>query len=746
MHGKDVDTEIDQLLDAIGSVEAKTIRGTAAIVNARLAFQSYDEVLTSDRWHTLAQAGAQPQRPLWASGVKDPAYADTRYLLDLVTSGVVNTMPEATLHAVADHGVLRGDTVRPGYDAAAAVMTALANLGIDYDDAMGQARARRPDHLPGVLGRARRNPRAQARRREARRRRGRPHMSDPRTFAIGLAESSGAREQLSSLRALVVVGMMMFRGAGLEEILRLATSSVPSLSSARAEAVHLVENDELQFSLIGTPRPPSPELTALGAREGAVPVPGAEWGWALPLSGLGRFRGYLVLGADAEPGEEELFLLRVLAEQAGAALTTAMLVEEQREQADELRRMGDRLAGVNARLNETVEDLGRRAAVHEMLNRVPATGDRAEGIVRAVHDLTGLPVVAEDRFGNVLAWAGPGRPKATRKVPARQRADVLGRAQRDGCPVRDRDRLTALAQPRDEVLGVLSLVDPGRTAGPHEVLALEQGATMLAMELAHRHGLAEVELRLRRDLVEDLITGTDEDGAVTRARTLGVDLHRPHRVIVARGRGGVSDEAVAQAVGQAARGLDAGSLLTRRSGSVILLANRPAGWGEDPRWAEIHAAVSRHLRSTAVAMGVGGECERPADYPRSWQQAERAVATRERSRNPGGITAYEDLGLYRVLSDSDGDAEVDRFVREWLGALLDYDTQHHSEMVRTLSTYLDCGGNYDETAAGMSIHRSTLRYRLQRIREVSGFDLGDADHRLNLHVATRAWNLIAAPH
>jgi transaldolase len=132
-----VDTEIDQRLDAIGSAEAKAVRGAAAIANARLAFQTHDEVFTSDRWHALAQAGARPQRPLWAStGVKDPAYADTRYVLDLVTSGVVNTMPEATLHAVANHGVLRGDTVHPGYDDAAAVMTALANLGIDYDDAM----------------------------------------------------------------------------------------------------------------------------------------------------------------------------------------------------------------------------------------------------------------------------------------------------------------------------------------------------------------------------------------------------------------------------------------------------------------------------------------------------------------------------------------------------------------------------------------------------------------------------------
>jgi transaldolase len=132
-----VDTEIDHRLDAIDTPEAKALHGQAAIANARLAFQAYDEVFTSSRWDTFERAGARPQRPLWAStGVKDPATPDTRYVDDLVTSGVVNTMPEATLRAVADHGLLRGDTVRGCYDDAAAVMTALTDVGIDDADVM----------------------------------------------------------------------------------------------------------------------------------------------------------------------------------------------------------------------------------------------------------------------------------------------------------------------------------------------------------------------------------------------------------------------------------------------------------------------------------------------------------------------------------------------------------------------------------------------------------------------------------
>ncbi len=130
-----VDTEIDKRLDKIGTDEAKELRGQAAIANARLAYEHYERVFSTDRWKRLEAAGARPQRPLWAStGVKDPAYDDTQYVVELVAPGVVNTMPEPTLDAVADHGELRGDTVRSSYPQAQQVLDRLAALGVDYDD------------------------------------------------------------------------------------------------------------------------------------------------------------------------------------------------------------------------------------------------------------------------------------------------------------------------------------------------------------------------------------------------------------------------------------------------------------------------------------------------------------------------------------------------------------------------------------------------------------------------------------
>ena len=133
-----VDTEVDRRLGAIGTEQARALRGKAGIANARLAYQAFEEVFATPRWGVLADAGARPQRPLWAStGVKDIAYPDTMYVTDLVAPHTVNTMPEKTLEAVADHGQITGDTVRAHYQESARLLDDLEALGIGYQDVTG---------------------------------------------------------------------------------------------------------------------------------------------------------------------------------------------------------------------------------------------------------------------------------------------------------------------------------------------------------------------------------------------------------------------------------------------------------------------------------------------------------------------------------------------------------------------------------------------------------------------------------
>ncbi|PWN03819.1 transaldolase [Nocardioides silvaticus] len=130
-----VDTEIDKRLEAIGSDEALALRGKAAVANARLAYAAYEEVIASDRWQALAAAGGNAQRPLWAStGVKNPDYPDTLYVTDLVVPDTVNTMPEKTLEAFADHGEVNGDQVTGKAEEAQQLFDQLAEVGIDLED------------------------------------------------------------------------------------------------------------------------------------------------------------------------------------------------------------------------------------------------------------------------------------------------------------------------------------------------------------------------------------------------------------------------------------------------------------------------------------------------------------------------------------------------------------------------------------------------------------------------------------
>jgi len=130
-----VDTEVDKRLEAIGTEKALALRGQAAVANARLAYAAYQQEFGTQRWAQLKQAGARPQRPLWAStGVKNPAYPDTKYVTELIAPGVVNTMPENTLLALADHGTVPGDQVSGTAEAAQRTFDELAEVGIDLDD------------------------------------------------------------------------------------------------------------------------------------------------------------------------------------------------------------------------------------------------------------------------------------------------------------------------------------------------------------------------------------------------------------------------------------------------------------------------------------------------------------------------------------------------------------------------------------------------------------------------------------
>jgi sugar diacid utilization regulator len=364
-------------------------------------------------------------------------------------------------------------------------------------------------------------------------------------------------------------------------------------------------------------------------------------------------------------------------------------------------------------------------------------GEGQAGIAQAVHELTGFPVAIEDRHGNLVTWAGPGRPEPyPKETPARRRhtLDQLPRGtslHRDG-------RLVCLAGPRPGVLGVIALVDPEQRSGPGEQVALEHGASVLAMELARAHSVAEAELRLGRDLAEELLAGADEAISRSRANALGYDLFRPHRVVVVRCAGVDPDSddgsGIFHAVRRAARDTGVGTLQVARHGTVVVLCRA------DGDWHQFRAAVETELSPGPCLVAVGGRCDRPSEFPRSYHEARLALELQSARGSAGEpIVRFDDLGVFRILLTASDTTGIERFVQETLGSLLDYDAGRGSSMVETVSAFLESGGNYDLSAKALSVHRSTLKYRLKRIEEISGHDLSAADVRFNLQLATRSW-------
>ncbi|MBL1086053.1 helix-turn-helix domain-containing protein [Streptomyces actinomycinicus] len=542
-----------------------------------------------------------------------------------------------------------------------------------------------------------------------------------------------------ALHELVALSRAQFDAPDEGEILRLAMDHIVAAGPYSAEAGYL----EVGGELVPSPRNRQTHASAVGRRvrelagqDGKVTIAGRPWGRALGLRGPGVLHGYLVVTCRSRPTKAERSLLAMLVRHTAAALSVAFAHRRQREDALELHRLREERTALQRQLISVVAELGYERAVHALMADVAASGSGEEAVTRALHGLTGLPALVEDRFGRLRSWTGPGRPVPYPEPDPVRQEDMLHAVARETGPVRIRDRLITLIRPHGEILGVLALVDARDEADEHTVLALGLAATSLALELTHLRNLAEVELRLHRELADDLLAGTDEPSAYARSEAVGHDLHGSHYIVVVQWSNRTADDSFAQTVSRAAAGVGMRSLLTRRSDQVVLIT------GDGPHARALYEALARETGTRSGTIGVSAPCDSVDDIPHHYQEAQRALDVRRHSREHYGTTFFDELGLYRILGPGNDYRELETFVHEWLGQLIDYDSRHHAALVGTLSRYFDCGGNYDETADSLAIHRSTLRYRLQRIHDISGHDLANVEDRLNLQVATRVWKIV----
>ena len=532
------------------------------------------------------------------------------------------------------------------------------------------------------------------------------------------------RDQHAALRRLLALSLRLTQQDDEGRILQLVATAAESLVPCQTEGI-LLDQAWQDIGRRGHGLLPAEVASAAGSgRGGRIIRAGVPWAWAYPIPASHGRAGYLVVGAGQAPAEGGQFLLRSLAQHAGVALARARLHARERAQAAGLR-------AANLALRRSME-------IHDRLTRVALRGEGQEGIARAVYELTEHAAGIEDSFGNLIAWAGPGRPDPPARGPAERQAWLLRQDTEGHGPFRDGDRLISVARLAGAPVGVLVLADRDRTAGEAERVTIEHATTVLAMELARLRSLGESEASARSDLVLDLVGGAGGSDAGSRAQALGYDLGRPHRVVALERRPRSTDESDAffAAVRTAASTVRVGSLVAARLNDVIVLADTEAPWER------FHAGVVAELRGTCCAIGVGGRCQEIADFPRSYRESQLALHIQNAVGGTEQVTLFDDLGVYQVLGTDT--SSMESFVRDWLGALLDYDSVHGARLVTTLSEYLDSGSSYSASAVALSVHPSTLKYRLRRIREVSGLDLSIADTRFNLQLATRAWRTLQA--
>jgi purine catabolism regulator len=401
-------------------------------------------------------------------------------------------------------------------------------------------------------------------------------------------------------------------------------------------------------------------------------------------------------------------------------------------------------------------DIGRR------LMEQAIAGESLADLAATVSEMADRDVVIEARDGRLLAMTSPtGQvPTSSRIMPLleRGRPALMAwlRGASAGSPaeppatVLDWDeRSRRIISPiigRDGLLGILSILLEGNTAGAAETAIASRGAAACAVVMARERAAAVARQELELNVLDEILDGAlrSEVSLLQQARLLGYDLDASHVVMVARGdRGGVTqhrhDRLESLSIFEEALDRREEPVLWRfrnnQAEVVWPVESAEEAWSvADGLFGELDRRA-RAAQGGRVSMGIGGVHGGPGGIRRSHQEARQALTIGRRLHGPGRATRFSDLGIYRLLFAARDLPELRAFHDEALQALIDYDARHNAELVRTLGAFFDGRCGPKEAAAILGVHRNTVLYRLERIRELTGLDLDDAEVRLRLHLA-----------
>jgi purine catabolism regulator len=426
--------------------------------------------------------------------------------------------------------------------------------------------------------------------------------------------------------------------------------------------------------------------------------------------------------------------------------------------------------------------LKRSLEIHRRFTELVLDGKGVTEICRTLADLLESSVVIEDASFHLLAHAGssadPHRKETIQRqgTPPRVLFDpqiqrMLREVEANRAPVKvppfphvgmSRERLIAPILAGGQVLGYISVLDHPPHNEELAFMAIEQAALVLALAVAKERELSEVEGRVRGEFLEDLLHGTygDESAAQRRARHLGYPLQGSHIVMLVdiddfrgfnRARQ-ISEDAIQalkrdflRRVTAVVRTSYARALVQGRSDQVVALL--PLGTEAGDHQIRVHAlgvqiqqAIADWKPGFTVSVGFSGPAEAPAGMAGSLREVTSVMESLARFKRWSQVVAVPELGLTGLLAAVTDERLVD-YSRRHLGPLIKHDTTRKGNLVATLRAYLETG-EQQQAAQRLRVHPNTLRYRLDRIREISGVDLEDPETRLNLAVALRVQALL----
>jgi PucR family transcriptional regulator, purine catabolism regulatory protein len=426
--------------------------------------------------------------------------------------------------------------------------------------------------------------------------------------------------------------------------------------------------------------------------------------------------------------------------------------------------------------------LKRSIEIHHRFTELVLDGKGVNEICRTLADLLESAVVVEDASFHLLAHAGgsadphrketilrQGTPQRVLFDPQIQR--VLREVEAKRGPLKvpafphlgmSRERLIAPILAANQVLGYISILDHPPQNEELAFMAIEQAALVLALSIAKEHELSEVEGRVRGEFLEDLLHGTygEESAAQRRARHIGYPLHGSHIVMLVdiddfRGFNHarqITEDAIQalkreflRRVAGVVRASYPRALVQGRSDQVVSLL--PLGTEAGDHQARSHAlgiqvqqVIADWKPGFTVSVGFSGPAEAPLGIAGALREVTSVMESLARFKRWSQVVAVPELGLTGLLAAVTDERLVD-YSRRHLGPLIDHDSARKGSLVPTLRAYLETG-EQQQAAQRLRIHPNTLRYRLDRIREISGVDIEDPETRLNLSVALRVQALL----